>query len=397
MRQLNLLVFLLFFIQFLNAQPIVKSEYIAIDKKALLIPDSLTTTTDGIAGYINSNFNTNKEKARAAYIWVASNIQYDIQNMFAINIYASKEEKIDKTLKTRKGICENYASLFNDVISKCGLKSYIIEGYAGTSAKDYIQHMWCITYIDTSWHLIDPTWGSGYVSAQKFVKKINNDYFCANPETLIKTHMPFDYLWQLLYYPVTNQEFYEGKTTKNTSKPFFNYVDSIKIYEQQTYVEQLTASAIRVEKNGLKNSMIFDRLQHIKMDIENDKIHAANQKGELYNTALVYYNDAVKEFNVFINYRNHQFKPAKPDTEIQSMIDSVNATLDKVKSNLRKISDPPPSLEMLLTPFRKSIIDFDNNIKEQQDWLNVYFSKPSSKRNSIFYEKKISWFGVPLN
>lgn len=49
--------------------------------------------------------------------------------MFAINFYEKKEDKIAKPLKTRKGICENYASLFTDICIKSGLKSFVIEGY----------------------------------------------------------------------------------------------------------------------------------------------------------------------------------------------------------------------------------------------------------------------------
>jgi transglutaminase/protease-like cytokinesis protein 3 len=382
-------IFVLFICPHLKAQTNVLNKYAAVDKQALQIPDSLTATTQAIADYINENFSSEKDKARAAFIWVAANIQYDIENMFAINFYASKEEKINKALKTRKGICENYAFLFNDINLKCGIKSYIIEGYAGKSGKDYLQHLWCIAYIDTSWQLIDPTWGSGYVSGLKFEKKIDNNYFCANPEFLIKTHMPFDYLWQLLDYPVTNQEFYEGKIISNTSKPFFNYIDSIKLYEHQTPIEQLTASGKRIRKNGLNNSMVFDKLQHIQIEIENDKIRVANEKGDLYNKALVYYNDAVIEFNRFIDYQNHQFKPVNPDADIQGMIDSTNKRLDKAKLNLRQISDPPPSLETLLMQLRKSIIEFDSNIRKQQDWLNIYFSKSTLKRKQMFYEKKV--------
>jgi len=46
--------------------------------------------------------------------------------MFAINFYEQKEEKISKPLKYRKGICENYAALFNDLCSKSGIKSFVI-------------------------------------------------------------------------------------------------------------------------------------------------------------------------------------------------------------------------------------------------------------------------------
>ena len=257
--------------QSLPAQKPAANEYAAVDKKALQLPDSLTSNTNDIATYVNANFKTEKDKARAIFIWIASNIQYDIDNMFAINFYEPREEKIAKPLKTRKGICENYAVLFTDICSKSGIKSYVIEGYTKQNGfTDYIPHAWCAAKIDSTWFMFDPTWGSGYVSNGRFYKKINNDYYKVNPLQLIKTHMPFDYLWQFLNYPVTSQEFYDGKTQPNKSKPFFNFSDSIRVYESQNTLEQLQASAARIEKNGMKNSMIFDRLQHIRLENENN-------------------------------------------------------------------------------------------------------------------------------
>jgi transglutaminase/protease-like cytokinesis protein 3 len=114
-------------------------------------------TSDAIANYIVTNFKTDKDKSRAIFIWIVSNIQYDIDNMFAINFYEKKEDKISKTLKTRKGICENYAFLFTDICMKSGIKSFVIEGYTKQNGfADYIPHAWSAALIDSSWFLFDP-------------------------------------------------------------------------------------------------------------------------------------------------------------------------------------------------------------------------------------------------
>jgi hypothetical protein len=377
------------------AQKASLNEFSAIDKKALQLPDSLTKTTDQIARYINSNFTTDKEKSRAIFIWVATNIQYDIDNMYAINFYEKREDEIAKALSTRKGICENYASLFTDICIKSGIKSFVIEGYTKQNGfADYIPHAWSAALIDGSWFLFDPTWGSGYVSGGKFIKKINNDDYKASPAMLIKSHMPFDYLWQFLNYPVTNQEFYEGKTQENTTKPYFNFIDSIHVYENQGHIDQLISSAYRVEKNGVKNSLIFDRLRHLKLEIENDR-----QMGKinLYNSAVADYNDGINGFNEFIHYWNKQFTPAKTDSAIQTMVDAPCNKLKDAKNKLAQISNPDTSTTNLISQLSKSIDNILGQITEQQDWLKVYFSKSKSKRKSMFYERKVSWFGIPLN
>ena len=375
------------------AQEVAVNEYAAIDKKALQLPASLTKTTDQIASYINANFATDNDKARAIFIWVASNIRYDIDNMFAINFHEKKEDKISKALKTRKGICENYALLFTDICVKSGIKSFVIEGYTKQSGlADYMSHAWSAALIDNFWYLFDPTWGSGYVNDGKFFKKIDNNYFKVSPTKLINSHMPFDYLWQFLNYPVTNQEFYEGKTEQNKTKSFFNFNDSIQVYEKQNYINQLYSSSRRIEKNGVKNTLISDRLRYLKSEIENDK---QDKTGDLYNLAVAHYNDGINAFNDFLNYRNKQFVPQKSDPEIQAMIDIVDTKLKEAKNKLGQISHLDAETGRMIQQLIKSIADVSSKLKEQQDWLKLYFSKSGSERKSMFY--KVTWSTTPLN
>ena len=194
MKFIFAIVFCVSFSNSLSAQKVVTNEFAAIDKKGISIPDSLTKTTANLSKYINENFQTEKDKARAIFIWLASNIQYDVENMFAINFYETKENKISKTLNTRKGICENYAALFTEIAGGCGIKSFVIEGYTKQNGfADYIPHAWSAANVDGTWFMFDPTWGSGYINGGKFYKKINNEYFKTPPSTLIKSHIPFDY------------------------------------------------------------------------------------------------------------------------------------------------------------------------------------------------------------
>ena len=395
MKQLTISIILILITSVLSAQKIIVNEYLSIDKKAIKIPDSITITTKGIAGYINTNFKTDKEKVRAIFIWVASSIEYDIANIYAINFYETKENKINKALKTKKGICENYAALFTDIATGCGITSYIIEGYTKQNGfTDYIPHAWCAAYVDSAWYMFDPTWGSGYLNGGKFYKKINNEYFKTLPSTLIKSHIPFDYLWQFLNYPVTNQEFYEGRITANKAKPFFNYADSITLHESKNHIEQLISAAYRIEKNGLKNAMIFDRLQHIKVELENDRV---NTSTNLYNVAIVYYNESIRNINNFIQYRNKQFNPLQSDAAIQQMIDLGVKNIEDAKAKLTAINNPDAATISLISNLNKSISDISINIKEQQDFLALYFSKGKAKRKAMFYDKKVTWFGIPIN
>ena len=388
-------VFLILFSYSLFAQKVVVNEYAAIDKKAISIPDSLTKTTANLSKYINENFPTEKDKTRAIFIWLASNLQYDVENMFAINFYETKENKITKTLNTRKGICENFAALFTEITGGCGIKSFVIEGYTKQNGfADYIPHAWSAANVDGAWYMFDPTWGSGYINGGKFYRKINNEYFKTSPSVLLKSHIPFDYLFQLVNYPITNQEFYEGKIAQNKTKPFFNYIDSLELYKKQNPIERMVSAAYRIEKNGVKNAMIFDRLQHIKVELENSRISTSTN---LYNVAASYYNDAVRNLNIFIQYRNKQFNPLKTDIEIQEMMNIPVKNIEEAKANLLQIKNADANTTTLINGLKAFIDDININIKEQQDWLEVYFSKNKSKRKAMFYERKITLFGRVIN
>jgi hypothetical protein len=376
--------------------------YAQVDVRALQWPDSVTGSVEKLGAYVNSHFGAPVERVRAVFVWIANNIRYDVDNMFAINFYEDPAEKIAKPLRTRKGICENYAALFTAICGRAGIRSVVIEGFTRQRGfVDFIPHAWCAAFLDGSWWLFDPTWGSGYIDNNRFVRKMDEDYFKAAPGEFIKSHMPFDYLWQFLYYPVTNQEFYEGKTTENKAKPYFNYPDSIRVYEDLSPVGQEMAEAIRVEKNGVRNSLIFDRLRNLRVDIENARRQAEtdrqNKVIDTYNSAQRDYNESIKQFNLFINYRNDQFKPAKPDPEIQQMIDSADHELRAAKAKIGTIvlMDGDDRVRQPLQALKQSIEDFDTHLKEQQDWLSKYFSKSKMGRKSMFY--KYTWFGVPLN
>jgi hypothetical protein len=382
--------------------PAKPNPYARLDVQAQRWPDSVTTSVEKLGSYVTTHFGTPTERTRAIFVWIAGNIQYDVDNMFAINFYEDPGEKLAKPLRTRKGICENYAALFTAICRQAGIQSVVVVGYTRQRGfVDFIPHAWCAAFLDGTWWLFDPTWGSGYVENNRFVRKLNEDYFKAPPDLFIKSHMPFDYLWQFLYYPVTNQEFYEGKTMVNKTRTYFSYPDSIRVYESLDTVGQEAAEVIRDEKNGVRNSLIFDRLRHLKTDIENARLRAETdrQNGVIYayNSALGNYNNGIKLFNVFINYRNEQFKPVKPDAEIQQMLDSADHELQTARNSAEAIvlMDADSRIRQPLQGLKDGIGEAAAHVKEQQDWLAKYFTKGKMGRKSMFY--KYTWFGMPLN
>jgi uncharacterized protein YnzC (UPF0291/DUF896 family) len=386
----NVFVFLMFTI-FSFGQ--VKSPYALIDAKMDKIPADLSTSTDGIAKFINENFKSENDKIRAAFYWTASNIRYDIENIASIDFKEVSPDKIKNTVLSKKGVCIHYAEVFNDIAKKVNIKAYIIYGYTKQNGKvDALSHAWCAARIDNTWLLFDPTWGAGYVDKNKFFKKLNNLNFKAAPTQFVATHMPFDYLWQFLNYPVTNQEFIDGKTQINTAKPKFDFVNQIEEYDRMSDLDKARTVLIRIQNNGIKNSLIQEMVQFQKSEADALQNNEAMAKMEGISDD---YNQAIAQFNDFIMYRNNKFKPLLPDEAIKEMIVTPKQKILDCQNRIYKIGKYNDNNFENVKSLKKAIIDILKQIEEQEKFVNDYLSKSKTARKGMF--TKVKWFGVPLN
>ncbi|HJS00464.1 MAG TPA: transglutaminase domain-containing protein [Flavobacterium sp.] len=369
-----------------------KTPYADIDTKISKIPVEMRSSTTGIAKFIKDNFKTDAEKIRAVYYWTTTNISYDVANMFAPQLETT-QEKIENTLKSKKGVCIHYAEVFNDISNKIGIQCRVIEGYTKQNGKvDNLAHAWCAAKIENKWFVFDPTWGAGAIANRKFIKKLNNAYFKVEPSKMIVSHMPFDYLWQFLNYPVTNAEFYAGKTQLDKTKKYFDFEKEIALYNTISENDQLFETAARIEKNGLKNAMILE-YYNMKKTQWNGLMQNANI--EKLNVIVGELNEAVLLLNDFIMYRNKKFKPTFSDEKINQMIQIPREKLAKCQNDIFKIgtvgSENASNLSSLKTSIAQALVQAD----EHAAFVKDYLSKSKLVRKTMF--SKISWLGVPLN
>jgi len=367
--------------------------YAAIDKKIALIPQKASGSTEDIANFINANFKTENDKIRAAFYWTSSNISYDVANIFVVNFGETPQDRIAKTLKTRKGICGDYAAIFNEIATLAGVKSVVISGYTKQNGKiDKLPHAWCAAKIDNKWSIFDPTWGSGSLTNGKFVKKINEYYFKVEPSEIISSHIPFDYLWQFLNYPITNTEFYEGKTQINKTKKYFDFEKEIAKQSGLSEIDQLFESAERIEKNGLKNAMIVAYYENQK---KHSTVLRENKNIEKLNGIVNEMNEAVVLLNDFIFYRNKKFKPTFPDDEINNMIQKPREKLIKCQNDIYTVGSTGTDNKANVSSIKKSIESNLALAEEHALFVKNYMSKSKMVRKTMF--SKVSWFGIPLN
>lgn len=367
--------------------------YAAIDKKVDLIPQKATSSTTEIASYINANFKTENDKIRAVFYWTASNIIYDVANMFAVNTTETPQDRIAKTLKTKKGICADYSAIFNEIATMVGINSVVISGYTKQNGKiATLSHAWCAAQIDNKWCVFDPTWGSGSLINGKYVKRINEYYFKTEPSKFIASHIPFDYLWQFLNYPITNTEFYEGKTQIDTTKKYFDFEKEIAKQKSLSEMDQLFESAVRIEQNGLKNAMIVanykskkELLTFLRQSANIDKLNGIVKE---INEAVVFLND-------FILYKNKRFKPTLPDDEIINMIQKPREKLIKCQKDIYTVGSTGAENAANLLSIKQTLESNLATAEEQALFVKNYMSKSKMARKTMF--SKATYLGIPLN
>jgi len=182
-----------------------------------------------LAKYLTEPYNSDKQKVTAIFHWITDNISYKTSPTNQRNVSSKSaateeedtsalkplNERVAETvLKEKMGVCNGFSRLFTTLCDFAGIRSELITGYAKTNsnkpgARFGANHYWNAVYLDSSWHLLDATWASGYVTRQgmEFVRDYDAQYFLARPENFIRDHYPDDPRWSLLPVPPMPDEF----------------------------------------------------------------------------------------------------------------------------------------------------------------------------------------------
>jgi len=207
-------LFLLFlFLNVIFLQYTLAQKNSAVDNIVLKYPKNFSSTEE-LAKRIDTDFNTDYDKARAIYCWIAFNVKYDFAaflnppktQRFSYRSEVEKQRKIQefnneilqKTFKSQKAVCEGFTLLYSHLASLVGLKSQIIRGDSKTRLSDIgrknteSNHAWNIVLIDGKWRLIDVTWGQGYYNENKgaMIKEFSSIYFDTPPAYFFAKHFP---------------------------------------------------------------------------------------------------------------------------------------------------------------------------------------------------------------
>ena len=250
----------------------VQAQENAVINASQSVPFSKSRNVTKLAKELTGHLRNEEDKALAVYTWVIHNIKYDVDQMTLSKV---KEQSIQKTLRSRKGVCMHYAQLLNELYLEAGIKCEKIDGnvdrdlwaHVHSSAYHVSDHSWNGIQINGVWQLVDATFDAGYVSTRErklaallkrvlgipyvryklaFIQEPTYHRYNMVPDEMIIDHLPDAPFWQLLHVPMSIDTFRLTMTEKKRymrSRPktrsFFNFEEKINQYRFDEYSAQL--------------------------------------------------------------------------------------------------------------------------------------------------------------
>lgn len=368
---------ILFILVSLNTGLSFGADYSKIDKQAATTPATLRSATE-ISAYLTKNLATPTEKIRAIYYWISHNIRYDVSQLGSAGIsYRSGERNLlNEVLQKRQGVCQHYAELFNACCKAAGIQSYIISGYTKTDGKIApLAHAWNAVVIDGKYYEMDATWASGYVDNGKFTAKFDDTYFMIPPAEFIKTHMPFDPIWQFLDNPVSNKDFQANDFSKLKIRSNFNFSDSIKTIAGLDSLSILTRENKRIRNCGLTNDLIREYVSYNQQNIAQIK----------YNQAVGEFNKAIEAYNIYVMHKNKQFKGSSmEDAKIMELLTAANNHAETSENRIRFLNGDNSTIMKNIFELQTQIEALKKNLDIETAFVKKYVSTAKPFRMLLF-------------
>ncbi len=339
------------------------------------IPKAVTDSSQSLANYIQQNFKGADAQLYAAYRWVTENIKYDKDSMLYINWSQDTDQKIAATFRRKRGVCDNFASAYADLLRRMNIAAFVVNGLTRQSgAAARTAHSWVAVQLKGEWLFCDPTWDMDYHFTPR--------YYLNSPSEFIATHWPFDPMWQINQSPISLKDFEAGRGFYSSKVTFENPTDSIKDFLSLNELQQLEATTRRMktteqEKNVVKNWAGYNNM--------NIAIIYGEQDMNLYNDAVASLNKANTHLNQFIEYRNSLFTPARPDNQIQAMLEPVKPALADAYKKMDGIGRVKENFQYDTGELKERLKKTEQKLQQQKDFLQTYLAAPTEQRRQIFY------------
>ncbi len=277
-----------------------ESKYYNIDLYARFTPAEFEESIEMLALYLIDGAEIDEEKIRAFYIWITDNISYDTKRYFNGRIPDQSAEEI---LKNRLSVCDGYANLFKKICDVAKIECIKISGFSKGYGYNPLRipsegnHAWNAVFFDGQWHLIDVTWGAGYIDENKnFVKRFSDYYFLTDPNVFIYTHLPDNHSWQLLLIPKSQDEFLKQM---DLSSAWFEYGLQVSSHKQSVIIakDSLTIRIKTPEKVILAVNLVESK------NTMDDGYTFVQKKDSLTEISLIFPREDIFILNIFAKER----------------------------------------------------------------------------------------------
>lgn len=385
-----------------SSSALSQSMEITVNPKYRKAPYSVSRSPIKLAKYLTAQDSSEFQQALNIYTWIAHNIRYDVK---ALRKVKAKAYTPKQTLKRRKGICYQYSNLFETLCLNAGLSSREVTGYSRgfTYQEDdrfyEADHSWNSIKLDSSWYLVDVTWGSGKLYQKKrwfkelkfrwfnkpyindryaFISQPNYNFFLADPASIILDHLPADPYWQLLEFPISINTFESSAWKSYLPKMDSMYEEQIDSAEyvarlnRYEYLSDLQYLYITAEQSHVFNPRNFKLLglSSYSMAKSTEKISGTlSERLEAYNEATQLYKQTCRYL------KKHQ---AVATSESKKMMKSVksrisNALLKPVSVRIKKNNREINRVKYFISKKKSSIDHHKNQILKLQHLI----SKPA--------------------
>ena len=108
------------------------------------------TQTEELADEICAGCDTDAEKVQSFYNWMIANLEYDYDYQAVLQHF-----NVRRTLRTRKGVCYDFANLFAALCRSQNIPCYVVDGTPYDRSTE--DHTWNRVYYGDSWWDIDVT------------------------------------------------------------------------------------------------------------------------------------------------------------------------------------------------------------------------------------------------
>lgn len=344
------------------------------DKVASKIPNSATKSVETLANYISDKLSTPEEQLRAAYVWISKNIGYEKGGVADFISDYDADSAANVVIKKKKAVCSGYAELFSKTCRKLGFEAFTVTGYTMLNGEvDDAGHAWnAVKTAEGKWYLFDPMWGAGMLSKGKFNKMATTTYCLVEPALFLKTHMPFDPVWQLVSHPIKAEAFLKSEEPA-TKGVICSYNDTIKREDPLLRSEQLTALCRRLkwagDVNKCTSAMIENVNQQLPLLKKREKNALEYRNVTQFNGVADKVNKAIEFHTKFTSLKKNFRSKGVTAFQMKAMMDSCSANIAAARQLLVNLNFEKEDQQKQKLGLEKTVNDLQKQVEVQNAFL----------------------------